>query len=210
MADTAIIGVGCAGGHIVNELVTAGRIEAEFVAINTDHGELNACRASVKLPIGMEWLRGLGAAANPSIGAQAAEEAAEGIAQLCARQASVLLVAGLGGGTGGGAGPVVVRIAKAQGCRVVAVVTRPFRFEGMFRQLNEACGLVGLADHVDRLVTVRLSDLMPLVREKTVLREAFEMGSKAVAKTVERLPEIVTTPGPENSEVVDIMAVYGG
>src|SRR5882724_4508136 len=209
MADTAIIGVGCAGGHIVNELVTAGRIEAEFVAINTDGGELNACRASVKLPIGMKWMRGLGAAANLSLGAQAAEEAAEKIAQLCAGKASVLLVAGLGGGTGGGASPVVARIAKAQGCRVVAVVTRPFRFEGLFRKLNEAFGLVGLADHVDRLVTVRLNDLMPLVREKTTLREAFETASRVVAKTVELLPEIVTTPGPENSEVVDVMALAG-
>jgi cell division protein FtsZ len=206
MADTAIIGVGCAGGHIVNELVTAGRLEAEFVAINTDHRELNACLASIKLPVGR---LGCGAGIH-KFGAQEAEEAAEGIAHLCARQASVLLVAGLGGGTGSGAGPVVARIAKAQGCRVVAVVTRPFRFEGLFRRLNEAWGLVGLADYVDRLVTVRFADLMPLLREKTVLREAFEMGSKTVAKTVERLPEIVTTPGPENSEVVDVMAVYGG
>jgi cell division protein FtsZ len=205
MADTAIIGVGCAGGHIVNELVTAGRVEAEFVAINTDYQRLHACQASIKLPIGTH---GSGAGIH-KLGAQEAEEAAEGIAHLCARQASVLLVAGLGGGTGSGAGPVVARIAKAQACRVVAVVTRPFRFEGLFRRLNDACGLVGLADYVDRLVTVRFADLMPLLREKTTLREAFETGSKAVARAVERLPEIVTTPGPENSEVVDVMALAG-
>jgi cell division protein FtsZ len=205
MADTVIIGVGCAGGHIVNELVTAGRVEAAFGAINTDQRELNACLASIKLPIGRH---GCGAGIH-KLGVQEAEEAAEGIAHLCAGQASVLLVAGLGGGTGSGAGPVVARIAKAQGCRVVAVVTRPFRFEGLFRRLNEAWGLVGLADYVDRLVTVRLGDLRPLLREKTVLRDAFEMESKVVARAVERLPEIVTTPGPENSEVVDVMAKHG-
>src|SRR5512133_1361253 len=114
MADTAIIGVGCAGGHMVNELVTAGRVEAAFAAINTDYEQLHACQASIKLPIGRY---GLGVVI-PKAGAEAAEEAAEEIAHLCAGQTSVLLVAGLGAGTGSGAGPVVARIAKAQGCRV--------------------------------------------------------------------------------------------
>src|SRR6266540_4368723 len=170
-----IIAVGCAGGRIVS------RLGVVFTAINTDWQELDMCPASAKLPIGLAWMRGMGAAANPKLGARAAEGASEAIAKLCA--GPILLVAGLGAGSGGGAGPVIAKIAKAQGCEVTAVVTWPFRFEGTGRQFQAERGLAALADYVDRLVMVRLDDMVPLPRN-TPLRNVFAMAAEKAAKTV--------------------------
>jgi cell division protein FtsZ len=206
MGRQTIIGVGCAGNRIVNRIVDTGRMDSEFAAINTDRQELESCKASFKLLIGERETGGLGGM-PPAFVEKAAEESATLIAGLCAGKASVIIVAGLGAGTGTGAAPVVARIAKEQGCQVVAVVTRPFRFEGLFRRLRDATGLVRLADHVDRLVTVPLGDILPVLGRSISLRHAFDMGATVAAKAVELLPSLDTTPGPENSEVVDVRAM---
>jgi len=206
MGRKTIIGVGCSGGRMVNWMVHSGRIDSEFAAINTDRQELETCKVSVKLLIGERQTGGMGGM-PPEFVEKAAEEAGRFIAGICAGKESVIIVAGLGAGTGTGAAPVVARIAKEQGCRTIAVVTRPFRFEGLFRRLKDAMGLVGLADHVDRLVTVPLGDLLPVLGRSISLRYAFDMGSIVVAKAVELLPSLDTTPGPENSEVVDVRAM---
>jgi cell division protein FtsZ len=206
MGRQTIIGVGCAGNQIVNRIVDAGRMDSEFAAINTDRQELESCKASVKLLIGERQTGGMGGM-PPEFVEKAAEEAGTLIAGIFAGKESIIIVAGLGAGTGTGAAPVVARLAKEQGCRVVAVVTRPFRFEGRFRKLRDAMGLVGLADHVDRLVTVPLTDLLPLLGRSVSLRVAFDMGATVAAKAVELLPSLDTTPGPEDSEVVDVRAL---
>src|SRR5215510_3770973 len=149
-----------------------------FAAINTDWRELEHCAADRKLPISEH---GLGAAANPVIGERAAEEAAEQIATFCTEP--VLLVAGLGGGTGTGAAPVVARIATAQGCEVTAVVTWPFPFEGKRRVQQARRGLTALQAYVPRIIMVKLHELLP-VPPATRLRDVYEMADHKAALAV--------------------------
>jgi cell division protein FtsZ len=167
-----IIAIGCAAGRIMSTL------GLPFAAINTDWRALEQCAADRKLPISQH---GLGAGANPIIGAQAAEEAAEAIAALCMEP--VLLVAALGGGTGTGAAPVVARIAKAQGCDVTAVVTRPLPFEGTRRAQQARRGLTALKEYVPRIVVVKLCELLPLP-PGTRIRDVFEMADHKAAGAV--------------------------
>jgi cell division protein FtsZ len=168
-----IIAIGCAAGRIMSTL------ELPFAAINTDWRELEQCAADRKLPISQH---GLGAGANPIIGAQAAEEAAEAIATLCTEP--VLLVAGLGGGTGTGAASVVARIAQAHGCEVNAVVTWPFpSFEGRRRAQQARRGLTALQAYVPRIVVVKLCELMPLP-PRTRIIDVFEMADHKAASAV--------------------------
>jgi cell division protein FtsZ len=167
-----IIAIGCAAGRIMSTL------GLPFAAINTDWRELEHCAADRKLPISKH---GLSAAANPIIGERAAEEAAEAIATLC--MDPVLLVAGLGSGTGTGAAPVVARIATAQGCEVTAVVTWPFSFEGRRRQLQARHGLTALKEYVARIVMVKLQELMP-VPPATRIRDLYEMADHKAAGVV--------------------------
>jgi cell division protein FtsZ len=202
MERKTIIGVRCAGGWMVNRMVDAGRIDSEFAAINTNRQRLEECLASTKLQIGFKWMQGLGAC-DPALGAEAALEARMEIGKLCRK--SVVLVAGLGGSTGTGAGPVVAGIAKAHRCEVTAVVTMPFRFEGQRRNQTAGMGLEKFV--VDRLVTVPLGDMLPVLGRSISLNYAFDMGSVVVAKAIELLPSLDTTPGPENSEVVDVRAM---
>ena len=167
-----IIAIGCAAGRIMSTL------ELPFTAINTDWRTLENCAADRKLPISQH---GLAAGANPIIGAQAAEEAAEAIATLCTEP--VLLVAGLGSGTGTGAAPVVARIARAQGCEVTAVVTWPFSFEGKHRQLQARHGLTALQEYVARIVVVKLSELMPQPPGTRII-DVYEMADHKAARAV--------------------------
>ena len=167
-----IIAIGCAAGRIMSTL------GLPFAAINTDWRELEHCAADIKLPISEH---GLGAAANPVIGERAAEEAAEAIATLCT--APVLLVAGLGAGTGTGAAPVMARIATAQGCEVTAVVTWPFPFEGKRRVQQARRGLTALQAYVPRITVVKLRELLP-VPPATRLRDVYEMADHKAAHVV--------------------------
>jgi cell division protein FtsZ len=173
-----IIAVGCAAGRI------AGKLGLPFAAINTDQEELNACRASTKLQIGLPGWMGYGVCVS-EVGARAALESRVEIGKLC--RGPVILVAALGAGTGGGAGPVVAQIAKAWGCDVAAVCTMPFSFEGQ-RRLQQAAECLAKFE-VDKLVVVRLDDLLP--GRDISLRAAFELADMEVARVVERL---VTTP----------------
>ena len=204
MADTAVIGVGCAGGRVVNELVKAGRIEGEFIAINTDRRELEACKAGTKMLIGERSPMRLGRK-PPYVVMEAAGDAVQGIAHLCAGKDAVTIVAALGGGAGTGVAPIVARIAKKQGCRVVAVVTKPFEDrDGL------AYALVGLKmlKGIDLLLTVPLFDLLPILGRYASLGEVFRAGDAMVAKTVELLPRVLTKPCMEEHCVVDVQAVW--
>ena len=199
---TVMIGVGGTGGRIVNRIVEAGRMGSHFAAIDTDREELDECLAGTKLQIGQQWSFGYGVVVA-EVGARAALEASMEIGKLCRK--SVVVAAGLGAGTGTGAGPVVAAIAKACSCEVTAVVTMPFPFEGRERQRQAAEGLPKW--EVDRLVTVPLGDMMPMLERSKPLRAAFEMGASVAAKAVELLPSLLTQSGPQNTEVVDVQAL---
>ena len=193
---------GAPGGRIVNRLVDAGRMDSQFAAIDMDREELEECLAGTKLQIGQKWSFGYGVGVA-EVGARAALEARMEIGKLCRK--SVVVVAGLGAGTGTGAGPVVAGIAKAGEGEVTAVVTMPFPFEARERNRQAAEELPKW--EVDRLVTVPLGDMMPMLERSMPLRAAFEMGASVAAKAVELLPLLLTQSGPENTEVVDVQAL---
>jgi cell division protein FtsZ len=204
MERRTIIGVGCAGGRMVNRMVDAGRIEGEFIAINTDRRELEACKAGTKMLIGERSAIALGGR-PPYVVMEAAGDAVEGIAHICADKDTVTIVAALGGGAGTGVTPIVARIAKKQGCRVVAVVTKPFE-----DRYSLAYALVGLKmlKGIDLLLTVPLLDLWQILGRYASLGELFRAGDAIVAKTVELLPRLLTKPGMEEHHVVDVEAVW--
>jgi cell division protein FtsZ len=199
-----IIGVGCAGGRMVNRIVDAGRIEGEFIAINTDRRELEACKAGTKMLIGERSTIRLGGR-PPYIVMEAAGDAVQGIAHLCAGKDAVTIVAALGGGAGTGVAPIVARIAKKQGCQVVAVVTKPFEDRNSL-----AYALVGLKmlKGIDLLLTVPLLDLLPILGHHASLADVFRTGDAIVAKTVELLPRLLAKPGMEEHQEVDVQAVW--
>jgi cell division protein FtsZ len=202
MERQMIIGVGCAGGRMVNRMVDAGRIEGEFIAINTDRRELEACKASTKMLIGERSPIRLGGR-PPYVVMEAAGDAVQGIAHLCAGKDAVTIVAALGGGAGTGVAPIVARIAKKQGCRVVAVVTKPFEDRDSL-----AYALVGLKmlKGIDLLLTVQLLDLLQILGRYASLGEVFRAGDAVVAKTVELLPMLLTRRRSKGQEVVDVQA----
>jgi cell division protein FtsZ len=204
MERETIIGVGCAGGRMVNRMVEAGRIEGEFIAINTDLRELEACKAGTKMLIGERSPIRLGGK-PPYVVMEAAGDAVQGIAHLCAGKDTVTIVAALGGGAGTGVAPIVARIAKKQGCRVVAVVTKPFEDRDSL-----AYALVGLRmlKGIDLLLTVPLFDLLQILGRHASLAEVFRAGDAIVAKTVELLPRLLTRHGMEEHQEVDVQAVW--
>ena len=204
MESQTIIGVGCAGGRMVNRIVDAGRIEGEFIAINTDRRELEACKAGTKMLIGERSPMRLGGR-PPYIVMEAAGDAVQSIAHLCAGKDAVTIVAALGGGAGTGVTPIVARIAKKQGCRVVVVVTKPFEDRDSL-----AYALVGLKmlKGIDLLLTVPLLDLLPILGRYASLGDVFRTGDTIVAKTVELLPRLLTRQGMEEHREVDVQAVW--
>jgi cell division protein FtsZ len=204
MERHTIIGVGCAGGRMVNRMVDAGRIEGEFIAINTDRRELEACKAGTKMLIGERSPLRLGGK-PPYVVMEAAGDAVQGIAHLCAGKDTVTIVAALGGGAGTGVAPIVARIAKKQGCRVVAVVTKPFEDRDSL-----AYALVGLKmlKGIDLLLSVPLFDLLQILGRHASLGEVFRTGDAMVAKTVELLPRVLARSGMEEHQEVDVQAVW--
>jgi cell division protein FtsZ len=180
--------------------------DAQLVVANTDRARLEACQVPVKIALGERRTRGLGAGGQPEIGAEAAEDVADVIAGICDRTQQVILVAALGGGTGTGAAPVIARIARRHGCRTVVVVTEPFPFEGKRRVHRAAAGLQALAG-VDLLMTVPLGDLLPVLGRSITLGAAWHAGATVASTAVELLPMLLTKPGPERREVVDIRAM---
>jgi cell division protein FtsZ len=179
---TVIIAVGCAGGRMVNKIISAGRIEAEYLAINTDRRVLEVCLAVSKILIGEQRFQGRGGA-QPHVIMEESAAAVEAIRQACAGRASVIIVAGLGGGTGTGIAPVVARIAQRQGCKTAAVVTKPMPWEGRDALVYALVAIKTLAC-VDRLVTMPLGELL---EGRASLGEVLRTGDAMVAASVERL-----------------------
>jgi cell division protein FtsZ len=206
-ARLKVIGVGGAGGNAVNNMIVARSSGVEFITTNTDLQALNATLAPTRLQLGSKLTKGLGAGANPDIGRRAAEEDYEHIRSLLAGVDMVFITAGMGGGTGTGAAPVIAGIAKELGCLTVAVVTKPFDFEGRKRKLQAEEGLRLLRVNVDTLITIPNQRLLQVVDRGTSLRDAFVVADNVLRQAVQGISDLITTPGLINLDFADVQTI---
>lgn len=202
-----VIGVGGGGGNAVNRMVEAGLRGVTFVAINTDLQVLRRSQADIKLQIGAKLTRGLGAGANPEIGRKAAEEDRDRIFEVLEGADMVFITAGMGGGTGTGGAPVVARIAKELGILTVAVVTKPFSFEGPRRMRQAEEGIALLREHVDALIVVPNDRLLSIADSSVSLQEAFRIVDNVLLQGVRGITDLITVPGIINLDFADVRAI---
>ncbi|MBP6911155.1 cell division protein FtsZ [Patescibacteria group bacterium] len=206
-ARIKVIGVGGAGVNAVNRMIGEGIQGVEFVSVNTDAQQLANSLAPHKVNIGLNLTKGLGAGANPDIGRKAAEEDAESIKHMLKDADMVFISAGMGGGTGTGAVPVIAQIAKEMGILTVAVVTKPFSFEGKQRFINSADGLERLRNNVDTLIIIPNDKIFNIVDKKTTFKQAFSMIDKILTLGVQGITDLVIKPGLINIDFADIKRI---
>ena len=202
-----VIGVGGGGGNAVNRMIENGVRGVDFIVINTDSQVLRLAKAETRLQIGKQLTKGLGAGADPDIGLRAAEESEEEIKDIIRGSDMVFITAGMGGGTGTGASPVIAKIAKDLGCLTVAVVSKPFSYEGRKRQEQAKKGLEMLKPLVDTLIIVPNDKLLDIVGVDTPLLEAFREVDNVLRRCVQGVAEIVTVPGLINVDFADVKSV---
>jgi cell division protein FtsZ len=206
-AKLKVIGVGGAGGNAVNRMIGAGLRGVEFIVTNTDVQALNQSLAPHRLQIGKTTTRGLGSGGNPEQGRRAADEDEQVLVDALAGSDMVFITAGMGGGTGTGAAPVVARLAKQQGALTVAVVTRPFGFEGRRRLRQADDGLAELRAEVDTLIVIPNERLLSVVEQGTTLTDAFGVADEVLLKATKGISDLVTVPGLVNLDFADVKAV---
>ena len=202
-----VIGCGGAGGNAVNKMIAKSIPGVEFIAINTDAQALAMSTADTKINIGKSTTKGLGAGANPDIGRQSAEESSEEIRKALEGSDLVFITAGMGGGTGTGAAPVVAEIAKELGCLTVAVVTKPFSFEGAKRRRLGQEGLKSLKEKVDTLITIPNDKLLGLIDKKMPLTEAFSIVDEILRQGIQGISDLITIHGEINVDFADVKSV---
>ena len=202
-----VIGVGGGGGNAVNRMVESGVQGVEFISVNTDMQALNFSQAGTKIQIGEKLTKGQGAGANPEIGRKAAEESKEQIAAALAGTNMVFITAGMGGGTGTGAAPVVAQIAREMGIQTVGVVTRPFAFEGKKRLEQALAGIDELNKNVDSLVIIPNERLKYVSEQKITFKNAFEIADGVLRQAVANISELITVPGFINLDFADVTSV---
>ena len=202
-----VVGVGGGGGNAVNRMITTGIRSVDFIAANTDLQDLRASLAPHKLQLGGRCTRGLGAGAKPEIGREAALEDIETIREHLSGADMVFITAGLGGGTGTGAAPVVAEVAKELGCLTVGVVTKPFKFEGKVRQRNGEEGIVQLRKHVDTLIVIPNDNLLLLANKKTSIVEAFSMADDVLRVAIQGISDLINNEGLINLDFADVHTV---
>jgi cell division protein FtsZ len=208
LARIKVIGVGGGGGNALNSMINVGAINGvDFIAVNTDAQVLLTNQAETKLQIGENLTKGLGSGGNPEIGGQAAEESREKIKEFLIDSDMVFITAGMGGGTGTGAAPVIAEIAKELGALTVAIVTKPFAFEGARRMVNAEDGIAKLKDKVDTLIVIPNQRLMDVVDRKMTLLEAFRVADSVLSQGVQGISDIITMPGLINVDFADVKAV---
>jgi len=207
LAVIKVVGVGGAGTNAVNRMVDAGLTGVEFIAVNTDAQALLMSDADVKLDIGRDLTRGLGAGADPDKGRQAAEDHAQDIEDALKGADMVFVTAGEGGGTGTGGAPVVARIARALGALTIGVVTRPFSFEGKRRAVQADQGIVGLREEVDTLIVIPNDKLLQMIDHQIAILDAFKQADQVLMQGVSGITDLITTPGLINLDFADVKAV---
>ena len=206
-ATIKVIGVGGAGNNAVNRMIEAGIRNVEFIAVNTDRQTLNESKASTKIQIGEKLTRGLGAGANPDIGSQAAEESRAEIAEVLKGADMVFVTAGMGGGTGTGAAPIVAATAKEMGILTIGVVTKPFTFEGKKRLAQAERGVASLKGKVDTLVVIPNDKLLQVIDRKTSMIEAFRMADDILRQGVQGISDLISVPGVINLDFADVRTI---
>jgi len=208
LARIKVIGVGGGGGNALNSMISQGVINGvDFVVVNTDAQVLLTNLAETKLQIGENLTRGLGSGGNPDIGAQAAEESREKIKEYLLDSDMVFITAGMGGGTGTGAAPVIAEVAKEIGALTVAIVTKPFAFEGARRMVNAEDGIEKLKNKVDTLIVIPNQRLMDVVDRKMTLLEAFRVADGVLTQGVQGISDIITVPGLINVDFADVKTI---
>jgi cell division protein FtsZ len=206
LAVIKVVGIGGGGVNAVNRMIEAGLKGVEFIAVNTDAQALLASDADVKLDVGRELTRGLGAGSNPEVGRQAAEDHAEELEEVLKGADMVFVTAGEGGGTGTGGAPVVARIAKAQGALTIGVVTRPFAFEGRRRSQQADKGIEQLKSEVDTLIIIPNDRLLQVAERTTSMLDAFKLADQVLLQGVQGITDLITIPGLINLDFADVRA----
>lgn len=207
LAKIKVIGVGGGGGNAVNRMIDVGLQGVEFIAVNTDAQALNMSRAENRIQIGEKLTKGLGAGANPEIGRKAAEESKELIEEAVQGADMVFVTAGMGGGTGTGAAPIIAKIAKDMGALTVAVVTRPFSFEGRKRATQAANGIAALKEAVDTLIVIPNDRLLEIVDKSTPILEAFKEADNVLRQGVQGISDLIAVPGLINLDFADVKTI---
>jgi cell division protein FtsZ len=206
-AKIKVIGVGGSGNSAVNRMILSKIRGVEFVAVNTDAQALHHNESSERIHIGQETTRGLGAGMDPDKGRGAAEESQDELEQVIAGTDMVFITCGLGGGTGTGASPIIADIARRNGALTVAVITKPFTFEGAQRKFIAEQGLQELADKVDTIITIPNDRLLQIIDKKTSLIDAFSVVDEVLRQGVQGISEIITVPGLINVDFADVKAI---
>ncbi|MEC0283066.1 MULTISPECIES: cell division protein FtsZ [Terribacillus] len=207
LATIKVIGVGGGGSNAVNRMIEHGVQGVDFIAVNTDSQALNLSKADVKMQIGAKLTRGLGAGANPEVGRKAAEESKEQIQEVLQGADMVFVTAGMGGGTGTGAAPVIAQIAKELGALTVGIVTRPFSFEGRKRQTQALAGTDALKGSVDTLIVIPNDRLLEIVDKNTPMLEAFREADNVLRQGVQGISELIAVPGLINVDFADVKTI---
>ncbi|MEK5334038.1 MULTISPECIES: cell division protein FtsZ [unclassified Lysinibacillus] len=207
LAVIKVIGVGGGGNNAVNRMIEHGVQGVDFIAVNTDSQALNLSKAEIKLQIGTKLTRGLGAGANPEVGKKAAEESREQLEEVLRGADMVFVTAGMGGGTGTGAAPVIAQIARDLGSLTVGVVTRPFTFEGRKRQTQAIGGIGGMKEAVDTLIVIPNDKLLQIVDKSTPMLEAFREADNVLRQGVQGISDLIATPGLINLDFADVKTI---
>ncbi|QXC62267.1 cell division protein FtsZ [Aquihabitans sp. G128] len=207
LAVIKVVGVGGGGVNAVNRMIDAGLKGVEFIAVNTDAQALLMSDADIKLDIGRELTRGLGAGSDPEVGRAAAEAHREEIEEVLQGADMVFITAGKGGGTGTGAAPVIAEMAKAIGALTIGVVTRPFAFEGRRRSVQAEAGIQKLKEKVDTQIVIPNDRLLTVSNEKTSMINAFKMADEVLLQGVQGITDLITTPGVINTDFADVKMI---
>lgn len=209
-AKIKVIGVGGGGGNAVNRMIQSGIAGVEFIVANTDVQAMRSSLAPVKLQLGAKLTKGLGAGANPEIGKQAALEDTDRILEVLSGADMIFLTTGMGGGTGTGAAPIIASLASELGALSVAVVTKPFNFEGKKRRIQAEQGIRQLRESVDTLITIPNERLLSFVERATSLSEAFRIADDVLRQAVQGIADLITVPGEINLDFADVKTIMHG
>ncbi|MCF3942514.1 cell division protein FtsZ [Oceanobacillus alkalisoli] len=207
LAKIKVVGAGGGGNNAVNRMIEHGVEGVEFIAVNTDAQALNLSKAEVKVQIGAKLTRGLGAGANPEVGKKAAEESKEQLEEVLSGADMIFVTAGMGGGTGTGAAPVIAQIAKELGALTVGVVTRPFSFEGRRRANQAISGIETLKSNVDTLIVIPNDRLLEIVDKNTPMLEAFREADNILRQGVQGISDLIAKPGLINVDFADVKTI---
>ncbi len=206
-ARIKVVGVGGGGCNAVNRMIEDGIQGVEFIAINTDAQALMLAKAPTRVRIGEKLTRGLGAGGDPEVGRKSAEESAEDLYNVLKGADMIFVTAGLGGGTGTGAAPIVAQIGKEVGALTIGVVTRPFTFEGNKRMVSCETGMTNLKDHADTLIVIPNDRLLQIMDKRASLSESFKLADEVLRQGIQGISELITVPGLINLDFADVKAI---